>query len=137
MSALSNQVENGVIPSVVWSGWDYNGELLALDGYELLVDFGSTAENTDFGRYDWTSVFKDQYTDYRSYGGGGTCIITGDNYAYNYQGVTGSDVSFNPMDGMKVVWYNHLDETVTFYNQTSALTTMIEFVQVWRVHGIQ
>src|SRR5262249_24086707 len=44
-------------------------------GSVLLVDFGSTSSGNTFGLPGWSTVIKDEYTDYRDIGPGGTTIV--------------------------------------------------------------
>jgi hypothetical protein len=80
----------------------------------LLVDFGATSSQNTFGLAGWSTVIKDIYTDYQNIGPGGTTIVVGSHYAYNYQGITGSPRQFNSGDKIRVTWYNNSSAAVSF-----------------------
>jgi hypothetical protein len=80
----------------------------------LLVKFGKTSSLNTFGLSGWSTVIRDIYTDYQDLGPGGTTIVVGDNYAYNYQGVTGNARSFVSGDKIRVTWYNNSSTAVSF-----------------------
>jgi hypothetical protein len=79
----------------------------------LLVKFGQTSSLNSFGLSGWSTVIKDIYTDYRDLGPGGTTIVTGDNYTYNYQGVAGSQRNFATGEKIRVTWYNNSTGSIT------------------------
>jgi chitodextrinase len=79
-----------------------------------LVDFGSSDLSNIFGLAGWSTVIKDKYTDYQNIGPGGTTIVVGSNYTYNYQGVMGTPANFNSGDTVRVTWYNNSANTVSF-----------------------
>jgi PKD repeat protein len=87
----------------------------SLDNYSLTtaIDFGIDENENTFGLSGWTTAMKDKYTDYRNIGPGGTTIVVGTNRDYDYQGVQGSSMVFEPNDMIKVTWYNHSNETIT------------------------
>ncbi len=80
----------------------------------LLVKFGKTSSLNTFGLSGWSTVIKDIYTDYQDIGPGGTTIVVGDNYAYNYQGVTGTPKTLSSGDKIRVTWYNNSSAAVGF-----------------------
>jgi hypothetical protein len=80
----------------------------------LLVKFGKSSTLSTFGLTGWSTVIKDIYTDYQDLGPGGTTIIVGNNYAYNYQGVTGSPRNFVSGEKIRVTWYNNSSTAVSF-----------------------
>lgn len=84
----------------------------------LIVDFGATSDTTVFGA-GWSTVIKDIYTDYQNIGPGGATIVFGDNYTYNYQGVTGSNHNFGAGDKIKVTWYNNSNNPINFVPKIS------------------
>jgi hypothetical protein len=94
----------------------------------LLVKFGKNSTLNTFGLSGWSNVIKDIYTDYRDFGPGGTTIVVGNNYAYNYQGVTGTARSFLSGEKIRVTWYNNSANTVTF-------TPNISFTSSGRISG--
>jgi hypothetical protein len=73
----------------------------------LLVKFGGNTASNSFGLTGWSTVLKDVYTDYRNIGTTGTTIVVGDNYSYNFQGVSGTAKTFLPGDRIRVTWYNN------------------------------
>lgn len=73
----------------------------------LLVKFGSNSSLNTFGLSGWSTVIKDVYTDYQNIGPGGTSIVVGDNYTYNYQGVSGVARNFIAGEKITVTWYNN------------------------------
>jgi hypothetical protein len=80
----------------------------------LLVKFGKSSGLNTFGLSGWSAAIKDVYTDYQDIGPGGTTIVTGDNYTYNYQGVTGTARNFLAGETVRVTWYNSSATTVSF-----------------------
>ena len=80
----------------------------------LLVKFGKSSGLNTFGLSGWSTVIKDVYTDYQDIGPGGTTIVVGNNYSYNYQGVAGSQRSFLSGEKIRVTWYNNSTTSVTF-----------------------
>jgi hypothetical protein len=80
----------------------------------LLVKFGKSGTLNSFGLSGWSTVIKDIYTDYQDIGPGGTTIVVGDNYSYNYQGVTGLARNFLAGDKIRTTWYNNSASSVTF-----------------------
>lgn len=89
------------------------------DDTNLLVNFGATASATTFGIPGWSTAIKDIYTDFQNIGPGGTTIVVANNYAYNYQGVTGSSRSFSSGQKIRVTWYNNSGSTITFTPKVS------------------
>ncbi len=83
-------------------------------GTVLLVDFGATAAASRFGLIDWTTIIKDTYTDHQAIGPGGTTIVVGDNWTYNYQGVAGVVREFKEGDRLRMTWYNAHNAPLTF-----------------------
>jgi hypothetical protein len=83
-------------------------------GLTLLIKFGATSAGNLFGLTGWNTPIKDVYTDDVAFGPGGTTIIAGNNYAYNYQGVTGSAQNFAAGDTIIVNWYNNSASSLTF-----------------------
>jgi hypothetical protein len=73
----------------------------------LLVDFGKTSASSIFGLSGWSTVLKDIYTDYRDIGPAGTTIVVGDNYSYNFQGVSGTARPFVVGEKIRATWYNN------------------------------
>jgi len=80
----------------------------------LLVDFGATPAGNRFALPGWSTVIKDVYIDSVNIRPGGTAIVIGDNYSYNYQGVTGSPHSFASGEAIVVIWYNNSANSITF-----------------------
>lgn len=80
----------------------------------LLVNFGATESDDQFGIAEWNTVIKDNYTGNIAYGPDGVTIISGSNKDYNYQGVSGTTRSFSAEESIVVTWYNHSDQQITF-----------------------
>jgi hypothetical protein len=80
----------------------------------LLVGFGPTSSTNTFGLSGWSTAIKDVYTDYVNVGPGGTTIVFGGNYSYNYQGVTGVTRNFVAGDKIRVTWYNNSSSPIPF-----------------------
>src|SRR5262249_23125734 len=89
----------------------------------LLVKFGKTSTLNAFGLSGWSNVIKDDYTDYRDIGPGGTTIVVGDNYSYNYQGVTGTARNFASGEKIRVTWYNNSSNTTSFTPNISFMSS--------------
>ncbi|MBI2673768.1 MAG: peptidoglycan-binding protein, partial [Candidatus Zambryskibacteria bacterium] len=83
-------------------------------GIITLINFGSTSAQNIFGLSGWSTPIKDIYTDYRAIGPGGTAIVVGDNWTYNYQGVTGSTRTFSSGEKIMATWYNNTSSSITF-----------------------
>jgi hypothetical protein len=80
----------------------------------LLVNFGATAAGNVFGLPGWSTAIKDVYTDYVNIGPGGTTIVIGDNYSYNFQGVIGTARTFVSGEKIVITWYNNSANSITF-----------------------
>lgn len=74
---------------------------------ELLVEFGNTPEESQFGWADWKTIIKDRYADYSTAGPGGI-YQRGGNANYNFQGVAGATAKdFLVGQKIRVTWYNN------------------------------
>jgi len=80
----------------------------------VLVKFGKTSALNSFGLSGWSTIIKDAYTDYQDIGPGGTTIVIGDNYTYNYQGISGTPRNFISDEKIRVAWYNNSGTAATF-----------------------
>lgn len=83
-------------------------------GGVVLIDFGSTNGSNLFGLAGWNTVLMDTYTENRPTGPGGATIVLGDNWTYNYQGVSGSARSFAQNEKIVITWYNSSASSITF-----------------------
>ena len=82
----------------------------------LLVDFGNGPDQNRFGIQDWDTIIKDRYTGYMDEG---TTIVVGSNKSYDFQGVSGPDMTLTKGSTIEVTWKNTASKPICFTPQIS------------------
>lgn len=73
----------------------------------LLVDFGRSASQNQYGLPGWNNIIKSAHTAYTSAAGvSGTTMISGTSKYDDYQGLTGPARTFAKGEQIAVTWYN-------------------------------
>ena len=67
----------------------------------LLVDFGASAAENQYGFPGWDTVIKSSHTDYTSAGPEGMVMVSGTDKYDSYQGITGPARTFKYGERMK------------------------------------
>jgi len=77
----------------------------------VLVDFNET---NYFGLDNWTTLLKDDYTNFNPSGSGGMTVTIGSSGNYNFQGVSGEFRNFTLNEKIFIYWYNNGDSAISF-----------------------
>jgi len=85
-------------------------------GRILLVDFGTTASENQFGFPEWNTVIKSSNTKYTDAGPGGLMKLSGSHKLDNYQGIIGPSTTFEAGDEIIVTWYNNTGQMVSLWS---------------------